>query len=119
MGKQRKPKAEADGFLGKVLRPWKTQQVTLTEAGKKQAPMRKGRASKKKGGPKKAKKLGPLSTRERQVREIQTMVTIGKQDPERLARIISRMLQEAWETDEEAKLRFERLIWEKAEGKKE
>ena len=118
MENQHRSRVGTGGFLGKVFRSWKTQQVKLTEPGKKQAQMQKGRVSKKKEVSKKSKNQAPLSLRDRQVREIKTMINIGKQDPERLARIISRMLQEFEEKDEKAKLRFERLIWEKAEGKK-
>ncbi|MDP6042681.1 MAG: hypothetical protein QGG64_29290, partial [Candidatus Latescibacteria bacterium] len=59
----------------------------------------------------------PLSMKDRQARELQTMFKIGSKDPERLARIISRMLQDAMRQDEEDQLKFERLLWEKAEKK--
>lgn len=107
MGKKPNRKSWAD----RLLSPLK-QRLTLTEPGKKQAPMRKGKAVKKP-----VKKVAkPLSNKERQVKELKTMYNIGVKDPERLARIISKMLQEANRQDEEAQLKFERLIWEKAEN---
>jgi len=117
MGKGRKPKQGSLGHLmDKLLRPWKTQRVTLTQPGKQQAPMRKGKAPAKKKAVKKAK---PLTVRERQVKELQSLANIGKQNPERLAQIISRMLQEATLQDEEDKLRFERLVWQKVDKRNE
>ena len=115
MGKGRKPKQSSLGhFMDKLLRPWKTQRVTLTRAGKPQAPMRKGKAPAKKKVVKKAISK-PLTARERQVKELQSLASIGKQNPERLAQIISRMLQEATLQEEEDKLRFERLVWQKVD----
>ena len=106
MGKKNKPK----GLMDRLLAP--LQRVTLTEAGKKQAPMRKGSPVKKA-----AAKAPPvaLTARTRQARELKTMYDIGVKNPERLARIISRMLQEANLKDEAAQLKYERLIWEKAD----
>lgn len=114
MGKNRKGKGRSDGFLSKLVQPWKRkkQRVTLTKAGTKQAPMKKGKAGKKQGDSEPAR---PKSLRERQVQELKTLAKIGKRDPERLAVIISKMLQEAMAQDEDARLKFERLIWEKAE----
>ena len=110
MGKRRK--SNSNGLLNKLLRPWKTSRVTLTQPGKKQAPMRKG----KKKTVKKVKKIAaPLSAKEKQVKELQTMFRIGKQDPERLAQIISSMLAEAFMEEQDSKLKFERLLWEKVE----
>ena len=114
MGKKGRQKRWTEGFVDRLLRPWKAERVTLTRAGKKQAPLRKGKAGKKQAAP---KKPAPTTPRQRNLREIQTLMAIGKRDPERLAGIISRMLQEMNLKDEEAKLRFERLIWEKAERK--
>lgn len=116
MAKRRK-----SGWMNRLM-----QKVTLTEPGKKQAPMRKRKVAKKaskksvkKAAKKVAKKASaqPLSVKERQTKELQTMYKIGVKDPERLARIISRMLQEAMIRDEENQLKFERLLWEKAEKK--
>lgn len=113
MAKKPNRKGWADRLLGSIK-----QHITLTEPGKKQAPMRKGQPVKK-AAKKPAKKIAqPLSTKQRQVKELKTMYDIGIKDPERLARIISRMLQEANMQDEEAQLKFERLIWEKAEKPK-
>ena len=123
MGKrdrQKKEKPEAPpGLFDKLLRPWKSQRVTMTQAGKKQAPLRRGKPVKQKEKP--VTKERPASTsRQKQLRELQTLLTIGKRDPERLAAIISRLLHESREREESAKLRFERLVWEKAEeGEKE
>lgn len=106
-------KPSRKGWADRLLDPLK-QRLTLTEPGKKQAPMRKKKAAKKtikKAG----KKIPPLSVRDRQVKELKTMFNIGVKDPERLARIISKMLQEANRQDEEAQLKYERLLWEKAE----
>ena len=116
MGKGSRRKKDPGQFLDKLLRPWKRQRVTLTEAGRKQAPLRKGRA-RKKAAPKKSEGRPPTTLRERQARELQTLAGIGRRDPERLAAIVSRMLMEAREQDETAKLEFERLVWEKAEQK--
>jgi len=108
------------GWADRLLRPLK-QRLTLTEPGKDQAPLRKGQTAKKaakKAAKKVVKKTAePLSTKQRQVKELKTMYGIGVKDPERLARIISRMLQEANQQEEEAQLKFERLIWSKAEKK--
>jgi len=103
-------KPSRKGWADRLLSPLK-QRLTLTEPGKKQAPLRKGKTVKKSV----KKVVKPLSTKERQVKELKTMYNIGVKDPERLARIISKMLQEANRQDEEAQLKFERLIWEKAE----
>lgn len=88
------------------------QRVTLTEAGKQQAQMRKGQPVKKAVAKAKAP---PLTSHTRQARELKTMYDIGVKDPERLARIISRMLHDASTKDEAAQLKYERLIWEKAD----
>ncbi len=110
MAKKDNSKGAPEGFVNKLIRPWKKQRVSLTRAGEKVAPMRKGKASKQKQA-----ESTPNTARQRQVRELKTLANIGKRDPERLAGIISRMLMEADMKDEEARLRFERLIWEKAE----
>ena len=107
MGKQSKKK----GLLGKLLRR-KPQRVTMTKAGEKLAPMRKGKA--KKAAKKAVKQV--KSGKEKQVQELKTLAAIGKRDPERLAAIISKMLQQAFEDEEDARLKFERMIWDKAEG---
>ena len=110
MGKRRK--SNSNGLLDKLFRPWKTNRVTLTPPGEKQAPMRKG----KKKTVKKVKKIAaPLSVKEKQAKELQAMYRIGKQDPERLAQIISSMLAEAFMEEQDSKLKFERLLWEKVE----
>jgi hypothetical protein len=105
-------KPNRKGWADRLLDPLK-QRLTLTESGKKQAPLRKGKATKKAV----KKTPEPLSSKERQVKELKTMFNIGVKDPERLARIISHMLQEANTQEEESQLKFERLIWEKAEKK--
>jgi len=101
-------------FLDKVLRPWKTQRVTLTRAGKKRAPLWRGK------GPNQAAKgpEGVLSPQKRTIKELKTLLAIGKRDPERLAGIVSRMLHEEREQELNAKRAFERLVWEKAEQKR-
>jgi len=43
------------------------------------------------------------------------MYRIGKQNPERLAQIISSMLAEAFMQEQDSKLKFERLLWEKVD----
>ena len=107
----KKRKKPLNGLIGKFLQPWKSQRVSLTKAGKNLAPLRK------KSTKKTAKKVEkPLSSRERQAKEIQTMVKIGQQNPERLARIIAGMLQEIRIQEENEKLKFERLIWDKVEN---
>lgn len=115
MGKGRKKKP-SEGLMSKLFRPWKSQHVTLTRAGKKQAPLRKGKV-RKKAASNKQEKPAPPTARQRNVREIQTLINIGKRDPQRLAAIISRMLTAAHEQDEQARLKFEQLVWEKAEQK--
>jgi len=113
MGKRQK----RSGWMNRLLSPLrKAQRVSMTEAGKLQAPMRKGKTVKKVAKKDVEKSASaPLSVRDRQKRELKTMFNIGIKDPERLAQIISRMLQEASMQDEEAQLKFERLVWEKAE----
>ncbi|MDA0746739.1 MAG: hypothetical protein O2954_09470 [bacterium] len=123
MAKNKKEKDEDGGFLDRFFRPWKTQRVSLTKADGKQAPLRKRKAAPKKAvakaAPKKTvAKAVPKTMRERQVQELKTLASIGKRDPERLAAIISRILNEAKEQDQEDQLKFERLIWEKAEKRK-
>ena len=112
MAKKGNGKGGSGGFLGKFVRPWTKQRVTLTKAGKGQAPLRKGKA-------RKAKKSGepaqPMTRRERQIKELKTLASIGKRDPERLAQMISRMLLEGMQKEEADRMKFERLIWEKAE----
>ena len=108
-------KRKKSGWVNRLM-----QKVTLTEPGKKKAPLRKGKTAKKaskKTVKKTAKKAAsePLSSKKRQARELYTMYQIGSKDPERLARIISRMLHEATIQDEQNQLKFERLLWEKAE----
>ena len=112
MGKRRK--SNSNGLLDKLFRPWKTSRVTLTQPGKKQAPMRKGKRAEK--TVKKVRKIAaPLSAKERQTKELKTMYRIGKQNPERLAQIISSMLAEAFMNEQDSKLKFERLLWEKVD----
>ncbi len=112
MAKKGDGKRQSGGLLGKFVRPWGKQRVSLTKAGKKQAPMRKGKAKKAK----KSETTGqPLTRRERQIRELKTLAKIGKRDPERLAQMISRLLLEGMQKEAEDRVKFERLVWEKAE----
>ena len=113
MAKNSKKKSRS-GFMDKLMKPLKKQKVTLTKAGQSQAPMKKGKVVKKK----KATPTPPKTFREKQVQELKTLADIGKKNPERLAGIISNILQEAQDKDDDAKLKFERLIWEKAEQRK-
>ena len=113
MAKNPKKKSRS-GFMDKLMKPLKKQKVTLTKAGQSQAPMKKGKVVKKK----KATPAAPKTFREKQVQELKTLADIGKKNPERLAGIISKILQEAQDKDDDAKLKFERLIWEKAEQRK-
>jgi len=116
VGKERKRQDSADGLFGKLLRPWKTQRVTLTKTGKKRAPLKKGRKPKKPAEAAQSK-TAPATPREKTVKEIQMLLAIGKRDPQRLASIVSRMLASAQEQEEQARLRFEQLVWDKAESK--
>ena len=123
-GKGKPP--EGAGFLSSFLRPLKKHRVTLTKAGKSSAPLKKGKAtSKKTKKTKKAKKKTngktkkPIelpSRRDRQINELKTLANIGKRDPERLAQIVTRMLQDEDEIKERERLKFERMIWKKAEN---
>ena len=113
-----------EGLLSSFLKPLKKHRVTLTRAGKSDAPMKKGKANKakkaKKGaakGVKKTKKPIALPGRhERQTNELKTLANIGKRDPERLASIITRMLMDEDEIKERERLKYERMIWRKAEN---
>lgn len=107
-------KPSRKGWADRLLDPLK-QRLTLTEPGKKQAPLHKRKPAKKTVKKAVKKVPAPLSARDRQVKELKTMFDIGVKDPERLARIISKMLQEANMQDEKAQLKYERLLWEKAE----
>lgn len=120
-GKGKQPEG---GFLNHFLRPLKKHRVTLTRAGKSLAPMRKGKAAPKKGKKAKAGKAKASSKkkpielptrRERQVNELKTLANIGKRDPERLAAIITRMLMDEDEIKERERLKFERMVWKRAE----
>jgi hypothetical protein len=113
MAKNPKKKPRS-GLMDKLMKPLKKQQVTLTKPGKTQAPMKKGKAVAKK----RVTPAPPKTMREKQVQELKTLASIGKKNPERLAMIISKILQEAQDKDEDARLKFERLIWEKAEQRK-
>jgi hypothetical protein len=53
--------------------------------------------------------------RERQVNELKTLANIGRRDPERLAAIITRMLMDEDEQNERERLKFERMLWKRAE----
>lgn len=109
-------KQKHGGFFDRMFRPLKKQQVTLTKAGKGQAPLRKGKTGQKAGRKAQAaEKARPMTAREKQVRELKMLANIGKQDPERLAGIISRMLLEGQRKEEADRQQFERLIWEKIE----
>ena len=98
--------------MDKLLRSWKAQRVTLTQAGKKQAPLRKGKSPGKQAD---SKKPAPITPRQRNLREMQTLVAIGKRDPERLAGVVSPVLQGGRGEGGGGKMRFWRLLWEKAE----
>jgi len=118
--KNGKGKDPEGGFFNNILRPLKKHRVTLTKAGKSVAPMRKGKAAAKKakkGKAKKAKKkpIALASRRERQVNELKTLANIGKRDPQRLADIITRMLMDEDEMKERERLKFERMVWRRAE----
>ena len=123
MAEDDKKNGKSGGFLGNFLRPLRKHRVTLTKAGKSLAPLRKGKAKPKKsqkapakGKTKPAKKpLALLSRRERQVNELKTLASIGKRDPERLAAIITRMLMDEDEQAERQRLKFERMVWKRAE----
>ncbi len=117
-----------EGFFTNIFRPWKRQRVTLTPLGKGAEPKAKGRAKKTKkvkgkktAAAKKTKKAvakqtaPQTSARQRQINELKTLAKIGKRDPERLVAIIAKMLLEDEEQARNDRLRFERLIWEKAE----
>ncbi len=111
---------EEGGFLNNFLRPLKKHRVTLTRAGKSLAPLRKGKAAQKpvKKPKNKAAKKKPISLptrKERQVNELKTLANIGRQDPERLAAIITRMLMDEEEVKERQRLKFERMVWRRAE----
>ena len=109
----------ADSFFDRMFRPLKKSRVSMTKAGKSQAPLRKGKGTKK--GDKAARateKTQPLTSREKQVRELKMLADIGKRDPERLAGMISRLLLDGQEKDEAARQKFEQLVWEKAEKRK-
>ena len=112
MAKKGNGKRQSGGLLGKLVRPWGKQRVTLTKAGKNQAPMRKGKTRKAKKSETSAR---PTTRRERQINELKTLAKIGKRDPERLAQMISRMLLEGMQKEAADRVKFERLIWEKAE----
>lgn len=105
------------GFIDRVLRPWKKQRVTMTRPGAKRASMRRGR-TKPPAKPEEEKAKGPSPSSKRAVKELKTLLEIGKRDPERLAGIISRMLREDEEKQTQERLKFERLVWRKADGKK-
>ena len=124
--KKKKPEQPPEGFFTNILRPWKRQRVTLTQIGKRavdgKARVKKTKKSKKPRKTKKGKKAvakktasAPATARERQVSELKTLAKIGRRDPERLASIISKMLLDDEEQERDERLRFERLIWEKAE----
>lgn len=121
MADKDKKNGKPEGFLGSFLRPLKKHRVTLTKAGKSLAPLRKGKAKPKKDKNAPAKKAKPakkpalLSRRERQVNELKTLASIGKRDPERLAAIITRMLMDEDEKEERERLKFERMVWKRAE----
>ena len=108
------------GFFDRI----KKHRVTLTQAGKSLAPLRKRKTEKptKKGKAKlKAKasaKKRPMllpTRRERQVNELKTLANIGRRDPERLAAIITRMLMDEAEQNERERVKFERMLWKRAE----
>jgi hypothetical protein len=123
MAEDDKKNGKPDGFLGSFLRPLKKHRVTLTKAGKSLAPFRKGKSKPKKGkkapakGKAKSEKkpLVLLSRRERQINELKTLASIGKRDPERLAAIITRMLMDEDEQADRERLKYERMLWKRAE----
>lgn len=109
---------KAGGFLDRI----KKHRVTLTRVGKSLAPQRKRKVEKTtkkvKAKAKASSKKRPMSLptrRERQVNELKTLANIGRRDPERLAAIISRMLLDEDEQDERKRLKFERMLWKRAE----
>ncbi|MEE2754573.1 MAG: hypothetical protein VX910_11370 [Candidatus Latescibacterota bacterium] len=114
---------KAGGFFDRI----KKHRVTLTQAGKSLAPLRKRKTEKtaKKAKKRKVKpkakacaKKRPMSLptrRERQVNELKTLANIGRRDPKRLAAIISRMLLDEDEQNERERLKFERMLWRRAE----
>ena len=127
MAEENGKKKQLGGLLNTILGPLKKHRVTLTRAGKSAAPMRKGKATSKKakkakkakkGKTKSAQKKKPialLTQRERQVNELKTLANIGKRDPERLAAIVTRMLMDEDEIKERERLKYERMIWKRAE----
>lgn len=122
-GKNGKDKGPESGFFGSLFKPLKKHRVTLTKAGKSLAPLRKGKAAPKPA--KKAKKAKKAqagkkpvtlpSRRDRQIKELKTLASIGRRDPERLAAIITRMLMDEDEVKERERLKFERMVWKRAE----
>jgi hypothetical protein len=105
-----KENGKPKGFFGNFLRPIKKHSVTLTRVGKSLAPLKKGKAK-----PAKKKPITLLSRRERLVNELKTLANIGKRDPERLAAIVTRMLMDEDEQNEQKRLKFERMVWKRAE----
>jgi chorismate mutase len=118
---------KGNGKAGGCFDRIKKHKVTLTRAGESLAPLRKRKsekpakkAKKGKGKPKakaagKKKPISLPSRRERQVNELKTLANIGKRDPERLAAIITRMLMDEDEQSERERLKFERMVWKRAE----
>ena len=109
---------KAGGFFDRI----KKHRVTLTQAGKSLAPLRKRKtektAKKAKAKAKACAKKRPMSLptrRERQVNELKTLANIGRRDPERLAAIITRMLMDEAEQNERERLKFERMLWKRVE----
>ncbi len=121
MAEDDKKNGKPGGFLGSFLRPFNKHRVTLTKAGKSLASLRKGKPKNSKKAPAKekakpAKKpMALLTRRERQVNELKTLASIGKRDPERLAAIITRMLMDEDEQAERERLKYERMVWKRAE----
>ena len=107
-----------EGFFDRI----KKHRVTLTQVGKSLAPLRKTKTENttKKAKPKakassQKRSMSLPTRRERQVNELKTLANIGRRDPERLAAIISRMLLDEDEQDERERLKFERMLWKRAE----
>jgi hypothetical protein len=117
------PPPPEGGFFSNLFRPLRKHRVTLTRprqgAARGQKPKAAGPAKgkAKANAAKPATSPKPPTAHDRQVKELKTLARIGRQDPERLAGIISKMLLGAQEEEERAKLKFERLVWERAERK--
>ena len=68
--------------------------------------------SKAKPGADGAAKARPLTPLERSIQEIKHMTKVGKSDPERLAMILSKLLQQEKQKQEQAQQDFDRMVWD-------